>query len=271
MGEQGLEAINAELQKELNKENEKYYSNLLIYVRVKTMIRGNNKAEELLLEILQDMLEAQKNGISAEAYFGKNPKQIADDIINSLPINILDTFKLLLIGGCSYLLFAFFPAMISPKKSIDIGKYLIAGAFTIVFAMMVLWLFGFTLYRYQSKMSQILFVLFLVAGFIGGFSILSFVSTPLNVVMSNTAGIVLIMAVALVITILFYKEKDKGPWLPFIPILIALAIGGILLRVGSFADLLHTEQGKTIFGIVLIIAAGIQYLIMFIMNKRSVR
>ena len=77
---------NAELQEHLTKENKKYYGNLLVYIRVMSLIRDEKKSEEMLLEILEDILEGQEHGQSAEYYLGKNPKQVADNIIKELPI-----------------------------------------------------------------------------------------------------------------------------------------------------------------------------------------
>ncbi|MGB7459654.1 MAG: hypothetical protein WA887_02130, partial [Carnobacterium jeotgali] len=76
---------NASLQDSLTKENEKYYGNLLIYIRTMAVFRDVKKSEELLLEVLRDILDAQEQGFSAEEYFGENPKKVADEIIKQLP------------------------------------------------------------------------------------------------------------------------------------------------------------------------------------------
>ena len=39
-----------------------------------------------LLSIYQDVLEAQKTGFSAEEFLGKDNKQMADDLLNYLPL-----------------------------------------------------------------------------------------------------------------------------------------------------------------------------------------
>lgn len=87
---------NNELQKHLTEENRKYYGNLLVYIRIMSIIRDEEKSEEMLLEILEDILEGQENGQSAEHYLGKNPKQVADNIIHELPVNIIDTIKMII-------------------------------------------------------------------------------------------------------------------------------------------------------------------------------
>ncbi|MHC5227985.1 DUF1129 domain-containing protein [Enterococcus sp. LJL99] len=271
MGKVSIEEVNATLQKELTVENEKYYGDLLTYVRVKSIIRDNKKAEELLLDILQDILEAQKEGISAEDYFGKNPKKIADEIIRNLPINLWDTIKLALTGIGVYLLFAFIPAIFSPDKGLDIGKYLIAGVYFVILAIFLLWLMGVNLYKYNSKKKaqKIFFYSNCVIGFIGGLLIMLFVSTPLILKIGNRVGIVLILLAALVLAGLFFKEKDKQPWMNFIPMTLFFGIWGIIVRLPSFTDILKTQNGQLIFAVSLVTVVVIQYLLMFLMRKKK--
>ena len=57
---------NAELQEKLEKPNKDYYGNLLVYIRIMSFIRDEKKSEELLLEILEDIVEGQSKGITAE-------------------------------------------------------------------------------------------------------------------------------------------------------------------------------------------------------------
>lgn len=266
-----IEEVNATLQKELTVENEKYYGDLLTYVRVKSIIRDNKKAEELLLEILQDILEAQKEGVSAEDYFGKNPKKIADEIIRNLPFNLWDTIKLILTGIGVYLLFAFIPAIFSPDKELDIGKYLIAGTYFILLAIFLLWLMGVNLYKYNSKKKAQKFFFYGYGGigFIGGLLIILFVSTPLVLRISNGVGIFLILLTLLVLTVLFLKEEDKQPWMNFIPMTLFFGIWGIIVRLPSFTDILKTQNGQLIFAVSLVTVVVIQYLLMFLMRKKN--
>ncbi|WP_223825156.1 DUF1129 domain-containing protein [Leuconostoc carnosum] len=63
--------MNNELRKNLNGENKIFYENLLLYLRIEGFARDENKIETHLLMILQDILEAQNDGIAAETYFGK--------------------------------------------------------------------------------------------------------------------------------------------------------------------------------------------------------
>lgn len=68
----------------LTPENEEYYSNLMVYIR--TNANKDEKAcEEVLLEMLDHLIEAQQDGKSAEEIFGKSPKELGDEVTRSLP------------------------------------------------------------------------------------------------------------------------------------------------------------------------------------------
>lgn len=75
---------NNEKRKLLTKENREYYECFVVYIR-SSAGRDERATEELLLELLDHLLEAQKEGKRAEEVFGKNPKELADEMIESLP------------------------------------------------------------------------------------------------------------------------------------------------------------------------------------------
>ena len=75
---------NNEKREHLNEENKKYYTDLMLYIRTKLTL-SEKQAEEVLMEMLEHLLEAQEEGKSANQVFGKNPKQFADELIEQLP------------------------------------------------------------------------------------------------------------------------------------------------------------------------------------------
>lgn len=78
-----VKSIN-ERKKMLSKPNLKYYEDILVYIRLASM-KDEKAKEEVLMEMLEHLIEAEQNGIEAEDVFGKTPKQLADEIIESLP------------------------------------------------------------------------------------------------------------------------------------------------------------------------------------------
>lgn len=71
-------------QEMLTKENEKYYSDMLIYIRLQLAL-SEQQSEEVLMELLDHLIEAQNEGKTAKDIFGPNPKLYADEIIENLP------------------------------------------------------------------------------------------------------------------------------------------------------------------------------------------
>ncbi|TWT07462.1 DUF1129 family protein [Planococcus sp. CPCC 101016] len=68
----------------LNPENEYVYENMLLYIRTDLRI-DEHAAEELLMDLLDHLLEAQENGKKAEDLFGNSPRAYADELIANLP------------------------------------------------------------------------------------------------------------------------------------------------------------------------------------------
>ena len=68
----------------LTPENAEYYSNLMVYIRLNGS-KNERACEEVLLEMLDHLIEAQKDGKSAVEVFGKSPQDLGDEVIRSLP------------------------------------------------------------------------------------------------------------------------------------------------------------------------------------------
>ncbi|WP_175454027.1 DUF1129 family protein [Psychrobacillus sp. OK028] len=68
----------------LTEQNEKYYTNLLLYIRTKLTL-SEQQSEEVLMEMLGHLIEGQHDGKTAQEIFGNDPKGYADEIISHLP------------------------------------------------------------------------------------------------------------------------------------------------------------------------------------------
>lgn len=71
------------LRAQMKPENEEYFGNMIIYLRSSQI--AQDKAEELLLETAQHLLEAQRDGKTAREIFGENPEQYFQELIEHLP------------------------------------------------------------------------------------------------------------------------------------------------------------------------------------------
>lgn len=259
---------NAELQEHLTKENKKYYGNLLVYIRVMSLIRDEKKSEEMLLEILEDILEGQEHGQSAEYYLGKNPKQVADNIIKELPINVIDTIKIIISSLGMLCLMKLIPILVSFEEYIDIGNFLISGVYLVFLVIALLLFMGYCLYRYESKIMNIILSLFFGLGLVV-FFLLSFqLNTGLQVRLSNNLGIFLILLALLIISYLFNKTNEKQIWIPLIPPIVISAIAGIIIRINFFRTIINTSDGRIGLAIVLIIGLLLQYLLMWFIYRK---
>ena len=259
---------NAELQEHLTKENKKYYGNLLVYIRVMSLIRDEKKSEEMLLEILEDILEGQEHGQSAEYYLGKNPKQVADNIIKELPINVIDTIKIIISSLGMLCLMKLIPIFASFEEYIDIGNFLISGVYLVFLVIALLLFMGYCLYRYESKIMNIILSLFFGLGLVV-FFLLSFqLNTGLQVRLSNNLGIFLILLALLIISYLFNKTNEKQIWIPFTPPIVISAIAGIIIRINFFRTIINTSDGRIGLAIVLIIGLLLQYLLMWFIYRK---
>ncbi|WP_225742892.1 DUF1129 family protein [Marinilactibacillus sp. Marseille-P9653] len=85
---------NNELREELTEENKAYYEEMLVYMRVRSWLKDEEKVEEILMQVLQDLISAQGEGVTAEAYFGKDPRSHANQILTNLERNWVDHLQL---------------------------------------------------------------------------------------------------------------------------------------------------------------------------------
>ncbi|MFK9093203.1 DUF1129 family protein [Bacillus salipaludis] len=76
--------INNRKRSELTPENEKYYSDFLIYIRLQLFL-SEQQSEEILMEILDHIIDGQNDGKTASVIFGDDPKEFADEIIQQIP------------------------------------------------------------------------------------------------------------------------------------------------------------------------------------------
>ncbi|MBT2218335.1 DUF1129 family protein [Virgibacillus dakarensis] len=84
MNAKELIALNNEKREQLNKENLAYYEEMLVFIRL-SFNKSEQQTEELLLELLEHLLQAQAEGRSAEEVFGADPKAYCQELIGEIP------------------------------------------------------------------------------------------------------------------------------------------------------------------------------------------
>ncbi|ASN07118.1 DUF1129 family protein [Virgibacillus necropolis] len=75
---------NNEKRKLLNEENLAYYQDMLVYIRLNGG-KSEQATEEVLLELLEHLIQAQEEGKSAVEIFGDDPKDYSKAIIKEIP------------------------------------------------------------------------------------------------------------------------------------------------------------------------------------------
>ncbi|GGA28282.1 DUF1129 family protein [Paenibacillus physcomitrellae] len=93
----------------LSKDNEKYYTGLLIYIRT-SFNTSEQETEEILMEVLDHLLEAQEEGRTAEEVFGEDPQAYAREIVGELPtampkevVKLVSMFGLIFLGVFAFI------------------------------------------------------------------------------------------------------------------------------------------------------------------------
>lgn len=75
---------NNDKREQLTRGNKKVYDDFLVYLRTDLRI-DEYQGEEILMEILNHLLKAEKDGVPADEIFGNDPKSFADELIAELP------------------------------------------------------------------------------------------------------------------------------------------------------------------------------------------
>ena len=170
---------NNEKRKNLTPENQEYYQNMLVYIR-STALKSERATEEVLLEMLDHLLEAQREEKTAVEVFGKAPKELAEEIIETLPkesvkanLDFLFEIGFTLFGW--YLVIIGIPPLISQEdRTVYLGSILLSGILLIAGVVaLLLFVFGVlknTAFEDKRKKKKVnwllgtLFVLFFVGG-----------------------------------------------------------------------------------------------------------
>lgn len=83
MTEKEMVKLNNEKRKLLTAENEAAYGDMLVYLRISNV--PEQQMEELLLEILDHLIEAQAENKNAYDIFGDDLQSYCDELISALP------------------------------------------------------------------------------------------------------------------------------------------------------------------------------------------
>lgn len=257
--------LNNTYREQLNEENKEFYDDILVYIRAKSFFKDERQVEESLLEILTDIIEAQNQEVKASDYFGKNPKEISDEILkNTNKMSFKDMIKLILSIMGLYTLVTVLPKLINPSEGLDLGKFFIGLVITFLFAEFIINFVGNTVYSNKSKKFTFTIVALFCIYICLIISMKEFLPTMLEIKLTGAVGIAIISILGVVGIIYGLKEKL---FYSFLPIILVACTLGILNRLEFIKFLINEEPGKTISILAMVIAFVLMYLITYLQTR----
>ena len=257
--------LNNTYREQLNEENKEFYDDILVYIRAKSFFKDERQVEESLLEILTDIIEAQNQEVKASDYFGKNPKEISDEILkNTNKMSFKDMIKLILSTMGLYTLVTVLPKLINPSEGLDLGKFFIGLVITFLFAEFIINFVGNTVYSNKSKKLTFTIVALFCIYICLIISMKQFLPTMLEIKLTGAVGITIISILGVVGIIYGLKEKL---FYSFLPIILVACTLGILNRLEFTKFLINEEPGKTISILAMVIAFVLMYLITYLQTR----
>lgn len=260
-----LVEINNTYREQLNEENKEFYEDILVYIRAKSFLKDELQLEESLLEILTDIIEAQNQGIKTADYFGKNPKEISDEILkNTNKSSFKERAKLFFSVSGIYVLVTIFPKLINPSEGIDVVKFLIGLVVTLIVINVIMNILGDSIYSSNSKKTTLSMIGLFVVYIILIVLMEKFMPNTFEVKLEGSLGIGIIViggGLGLV-----YSLREKL-FYSFIPIIIVACTLGILTRLKSINFSATEQPGKTIVLVSMTIAFVLFYGISYIQAR----
>ncbi|WP_127848585.1 hypothetical protein [Lacticaseibacillus hulanensis] len=215
----------------LTKDNATYYSKILIYTRMRSFFKDGDQVERELLSILNDMIDAQGDGVSALEYFGPHPGKVTQDILAAIPNDRKAITRLVLACVAFYCTVSFVPLLLFPDEQVDLGTFVLMGIPLALLILIFFWMFSTSVFSRHP-------VLYLYASFVllgvgtGGLIVANmFIHTPLRVRLAGTSGVIVIVLLLLLATYAYYRNGDHVLNLGFYLFPLLLGIFGIVLRL----------------------------------------
>lgn len=267
-----LEAMN-QLDKYLNTDDKEYFTNLREYLNTFKFKKDELAINEQLYQMYLDFLDAQEEGLTAEEYFGSEPKEMADHLLEEMPKT---TFRTLLkyigivaIVFWSIRLFIDF----SDKLVVVINPalYLFDLVLIISLILILFKLIQKSVYRKIAledinKIEAMFVLLILLIYIFLYFNANEFIPNIFTFSISYPWDIVLIIIFSIIITTLFYNLKINQFYrVPFT--LTVLSLIGIEMRLA-----VYTRMRVPIIPLKYrFIISGSLLILNYILNKRDLK
>ena len=196
----------------LNKENQAYVKKMVAYVGVKSFFYDDELLGEQLYNMVCDLKVAERDGIGAMDYYGKDPREMMDQVLSELPRRRLGSYvRLFLILGTIFVGMRFvmdfawmMPLVIAPLT------YLLNLLIFVVFSQFMMWLWSKQSYG-EMKWSWAMFIsvisLMVILNIIRLFSI--YFGQIGSLFLSDGWAISLAVIVLLGFAVMAFRRRDR--------------------------------------------------------------
>ncbi|MEB9972534.1 hypothetical protein P4K82_13225 [Bacillus cereus] len=262
---------NNKLREQLSPENKVYYEDILMYMRTFGFFYEELETEQHLMAILQDILEAQKHGESAEEYFGKNPKEIVNQLTKQFEKPSWNSmFK---ISGLIFLISTFYVivgSFTAPTLQVNVLVILLNGIFSVALVYGIFKLLHLSIYMKMQLPKLIkFFVVWIMAMIPFGVFFLIRLYTPKQgiVKIGDPFDWIAILVILIVSTVyvIFKKKRELFGGLTFV---ITLGVFGLLLRIPQTKEFFQDGKNQTFVVLGIIVPIALYVLVEWLLLRK---
>ncbi|EMA6344515.1 DUF1129 domain-containing protein [Bacillus cytotoxicus] len=262
---------NSKLREQLSPENKIYYEDILLYMRTFGFFYEELETEQHLMVILQDILEAQKHGESAEEYLGKNPKEVVDQLTKQFDKpSWKSIFK---ISGLIFLISMFYDivgSFTAPSLQINGFVILLNGIFSVAFVYGVFKLLHLSIYM-KTQLPRLIkfFVVWIIAMIPFGVFILIRLYTPKQGILKiSTPFDWIAILVILIVSIVYVISKKKREFFGGLTFVVTLGIFGLLLRIPQTKEFVQGGKNQTFVILSIILPIALYILVEWLLFRK---
>ncbi|MBY0598832.1 DUF1129 domain-containing protein [Bacillus bingmayongensis] len=262
---------NNKLREQLSPENKIYYEDILLYMRTFGFFYEELETERHLMAILQDILEAQKHGESAEEYLGKNPKEVVDQLTKQFDKpSWKSIFK---ISGLIFLISMFYDiigSFTTPSLQINGFVILLNGIFSVAFTYGVFKLLHLSIYM-KTQLPRLIkfFVVWIIAMVPFGVFILIRLYTPKQGILKiGTPFDWIAILVILIASIIYVISKKKREFFGGLTFVVTLGIFGLLLRIPQMKEFVQDGKNQTFVILSIILPIALYVLVEWLLFRK---
>ncbi|WP_390407454.1 hypothetical protein [Lacticaseibacillus jixiensis] len=230
----------------LTQPNADFYGRIMVYTRLRSKLKDPIQVEQNLLDLLNDLIDAQTNGTSAADYFGADPLTIVREILAATPNSPKQIVRSALGSGLVGLIILVLPTLLFPNEPVDLGQIAIGMVLVSGFYLMFTWGLSSIAFA-KHQWLQVAAVVLVCSAAIG---LIEFgypdLQTPLRVHFTGTWSLAVLGAVLVIATIVFNKVRRKphflGYALAFYLVGLVLIAACILVRLPQTAAYFSDDE-----------------------------